>query len=181
METQNTSPAETVHPFEKAGLGKAPFKFVGAVSQNVSYGQAVVGHLNNGVEILTKAGGTCAYCGAGILNMYNVKSADGKTFHVGSDCILKVGGPDLAKKVNKAIAAKRKATAAANAEKKIAAAIFALTQTETRSKLASKPHPTIFLANKGETLLTWVEWVMAHCGPGGQLNAAKAVLLEMSK
>lgn len=73
------------HVFEEAGLGKAPFRFMG-ISQNLfKAGDAV------------KPGGTCDYCGTGILHEYKIVSADNKSFVVGSNCILKTGDKGIIK------------------------------------------------------------------------------------
>lgn len=74
----------TLHPFEARGLGQAPFKFVG-LSQNVSK----VGD----VEV---AGGTCDFCGTGIRWECRIRSHDGKTFVVGTDCVRKLDREDNA-------------------------------------------------------------------------------------
>ena len=70
------------HPFEKAGLGKAPFSCTG-VTENVF----VVG------DGTTKAGGCCDYCGTGIRWEFWIKGsiAGAKQFKVGCDCVAKTG------------------------------------------------------------------------------------------
>lgn len=68
----------TLHPFERAGLGTAPFKCVG-VRENW--------FTPAGFPEARKPGGCCNYCGTGILYEYSIESADGKTFVVGSDCV----------------------------------------------------------------------------------------------
>ncbi len=60
----------TLHPFEKAGLGKAPFHCVG-VEDNDSH---------------------CQFCGTPIRYRYYIHGEDGSEFHVGSDCVNKTGG-----------------------------------------------------------------------------------------
>jgi len=70
-----------IHPFEKAGLGKAPFTCVG-VHENV-YVTAGGAH--------KQPGGCCNYCGTGIQYEYEIVSADGAKFVVGSDCVARVG------------------------------------------------------------------------------------------
>jgi hypothetical protein len=81
-----TDIAENVgkHAFQVAGLGLAPFKFLG-VSRNV---------FNNG-DGTTKPGGSCDYCGTAIENEFNLRSTDGKEFKVGCDCIRKAGDVGL--------------------------------------------------------------------------------------
>jgi hypothetical protein len=70
------------HPFEKAGLGKAPFSCT-HVSENVFT-------LPDGTS---KAGGCCDYCGTGIRWEFWIKGsiAGAKQFKVGCDCVAKTG------------------------------------------------------------------------------------------
>jgi len=90
---------EKEHVFETAGLGKAPFTFVGMY---VSRGP-IRTELNGVVCEVGYAGqpmGTCEYCGNGIANCFQIKSADGKSFIVGSECVMKTGDNGLRAKVN---------------------------------------------------------------------------------
>jgi len=68
----------TLHPFERAGLGKAPFVCV-AVRENW--------FSPPGFPEARKPGGCCNYCSTGILYEYVIKSSDGREFIVGSDCV----------------------------------------------------------------------------------------------
>ena len=70
------------HPFEKSGLGKAPFSCT-HVTENV---------WDNG-DGTTKAGGFCDYCGTGIRWEFWIKGsiAGAKQFKVGCDCVAKTG------------------------------------------------------------------------------------------
>jgi len=70
------------HPFEKAGLGKAPFSCT-HVTENVFA-------LPDGTS---KAGGCCDYCGTGIRWEFWIKGsvAGAKQFKVGCDCVAKTG------------------------------------------------------------------------------------------
>ena len=81
METSNV-----LHPFEKAGLGKAPFKFIG-ITHNVGPIK-----LANGSEVGAPGQpmGTCNYCSNGIAYEHHIRSADGKTFKVGCNCVEKI-------------------------------------------------------------------------------------------
>lgn len=93
MTTTTTTAATTIHPFEARGLGKAPFRLVGLVKQDMAYGQVCLNRAEfdkTGILLTTKPGGTCAYCGTYIVNMFQVRSADGREFHVGCDCAEKV-------------------------------------------------------------------------------------------
>lgn len=79
-----------IHPFEKAGLGAAPFKCVAAYEKR---GPIKSYDAKSGVTLeIGYAGqpmGTCDYCGTGIALCFEIKSADGKRFIVGSDCVAK--------------------------------------------------------------------------------------------
>lgn len=110
--------AQTIHPFERAGLGKAPFRCTAVVTNWYS---ACPGH--------RQPGGSCDYCGTGIAYEYIISDSTGKTFKVGSDCVAKthaaVAGFDKVKAefqrekrnaVNKARREARAAAWAANRE-----------------------------------------------------------------
>ncbi len=156
-----------IHPFEKAGLGKAPFRYVGMIDQDIRYGERVIGSVG-GVEITTKPGGTCAYCGTYIVSMFQVESSDGNRFHVGCDCIRKVGGEKLVAATKSDV--KKAKEARENA--RIAEAKAAL---PTAYGLLSKPHPTLWRAQNGETMADWCRGMFSHAGRNGQLKAARVV------
>lgn len=67
-----------MHPFQKSGLGQAPFKCIG-VQENVFV-------MPDGS---TKGGGSCDYCGTGIRWEFLIASDDGRGFKVGCDCVEK--------------------------------------------------------------------------------------------
>ena len=73
----------TVHPFEKAGLGKAPFHFVGLTENFIVHPDGS-----------TQAAGCCDYCHTGIRNEYHIRSTDGNEFVVGCDCVEKLDRAD---------------------------------------------------------------------------------------
>lgn len=93
-----------LHPFEQAGLGKAPFRYLGSGEKRTNSGQPA---------------GTCEYCSRGILTCCVIGSADGKTFVVGCDCVRKVFGPtnrvltDMERDIARANLEKRRAKAEA--------------------------------------------------------------------
>lgn len=172
----NTPMTETkaVHPFTAAGLGAAPFRYLGEQAQQIAYGQRVVAEVDGGYQVTTKAGGTCAYCGQYIVIMHNVRSADGKVFHVGSDCIAKVYGPTH--KITRAARGVATAHAKRRTDDRIAACVKALTLEPVRAALAAKPHPSAVRAARGETLLDSVVWMMSHAGQAGKVRTATTVL-----
>lgn len=87
-----------IHCFEAAGLGKAPFVYLGCEYQEISHGERVLGSIG-GVAITTRPGGTCQYCGTAIVNLFRIRSSDGNEFIVGSECVLKTGDEGLIKLV----------------------------------------------------------------------------------
>jgi hypothetical protein len=69
-----------VHPFEKVGLGKAPYRFAG-------YGHKTF-QAFPGAPV--QVGTSCDFCGSGICNVFWVLSSDGNRFKTGCDCIYKI-------------------------------------------------------------------------------------------
>lgn len=81
--TNTLSNETTLHPFEAANLGQAPFRLVG-IRKNVY--SAAPGH--------SQPGGCCSYCSQGILWECVIRSHDGKVFAVGQDCVRKLDRDD---------------------------------------------------------------------------------------
>lgn len=168
--TPEQMPMSSVHKFESAGLGKAPFRCVGVSEER---GPRTVNM--NGVAVQVGAPGqpmgTCAYCGQGIAYCYQIQSADGKRFIVGSDCVEKTGDNgmiDLVKRAeNKRKTARRHDTEAEKikaGEPGIRAAIEA-----NQDKLSRYP----WRAEKGETLGDELEWLWKNSGTAGKLKLIK--------
>lgn len=82
---------DTIHVFERAGLGKAPFRFV-RMEERVHVSPD--GH--------ARAGASCDYCTTCIRFCCIIRSADGNEFKVGSDCVLKTGDAGLRRKLSDA-------------------------------------------------------------------------------
>lgn len=163
-----------LHPFERAGLGKAPFRYVGMAAQDLCYGQAILNRAEyeqTGVSVTTKPGGTCAYCGTYIVSMFNIRSGDGRVFHVGSDCVEKTGDAKLAAavKLEKRAADKAKREARATMVKDQLTAMLA--DDSARAKLAQSYHEDY----PSRTLLDWADWMLAHAGATGRSKTLKAV------
>ena len=74
-----------VHVFESAGLGLAPFRLDGFSESKF---QAAPG-------APVQPGSTCDYCGQGIMIVCAIRSADGKRFKVGCDCVAKTDDAGL--------------------------------------------------------------------------------------
>src|SRR5688572_901771 len=82
----------TIHPFEKAGLGLAPFRFTGMSKNVISHGDGI-----------TQPGGTCDFCGEGIMWECYIRAADGKIFKVGNVCVAKTNDPSITDPVQRAV------------------------------------------------------------------------------
>lgn len=92
---------QTIHPFEAAGLGKAPFNMVG-------FSEKVYSACPGAPE---QAAGSCDYCGTGIKYQCHIRSSDGRDFVVGTDCVMKLDRADnrLISQANKQIALAKQA------------------------------------------------------------------------
>ena len=153
---ENLKPGEVsqIHWFEKAGLGKGPFRFTGRVTENVYV--ACPG-------ATPKAGGSCDYCGTGIRYEFWVESADRKEFKVGCDCIHKTGDRGLIQQISKAereLRDKKNAVAKVRKAEKLASRIVNAKAIlpSVAGTLASQPHPSNYFADQGRTLLDYVNW-----------------------
>jgi len=150
------------HKFEAAGLGRAPFRFVG--HEHRTY-QACPG-------APIQVGGSCDYCGTGISDFYWIQDADGKRFKVGCECVKKLGDKGLVKQVAEA---KRKV----DREKRHARERVRLDELDAlldeggiEAELLEHPHP---MADSGAffaslTLLDWVGYMMQNAGTSGRLR-----------
>ena len=148
---------EKRHAFETAGLGLAPFRFVGCVEKKY---QAC-----HGAPI--QPGGTCDFCGNAIMECCVIISSDGRTFMVGSVCVYKTGDAGLVRVV-KADERRRKAERDAA---RIVAARQTIARDDVRSALAAKPHPMF----DDSTLLNWCLWMLDHAGTSGRIKAARSI------
>jgi hypothetical protein len=90
-----TTESTWVHPFEAAGLGKAPFTVRGY--QRLVY-QAVPGDPNCPVQ----PGASCDRCGQGTMHTYMIESADGVMSKVGCDCVERTGDTELSAALRRA-------------------------------------------------------------------------------
>ncbi|MDD5301541.1 MAG: hypothetical protein PHS14_00415 [Elusimicrobia bacterium] len=159
-----------IHLFERAGLGRAPFKLVDIVIRVGPY------PLGNGsyVGAPGQPVGSCKYCGEGIATCCVIEDADGRRFDVGNICVYKHGDVGLVAKTKKLIAKKNTEARHAREVKKIDWATAKLPEVVGRWK--ADPHPYKDMAERGRTLWDWAQWMMANAGNRGKLQVAK--LLE---
>lgn len=150
-----------MHKFERAGLGKAPFRVVG-------YERKVYVACPGAPA---QPGGTCDFCGQGIMDVFAIRSADGRVFDVGSDCVRKTGDAGLRVTIEGQVAELRRARdrerRALAAERTYAEIRDLLADERLRAALADRPHPQRWRADKGETALDQATWLAANCGAQG--------------
>lgn len=160
--TTIATPATTVHKFELAGLGRAPFRFV-RVERRVY--QACP-------DAPIQPGGSCAFCGEGLIECYVIRSSDAREFIVGCVCVYKTddrGLIDLVKRAaNKAKCEAKHARDAARIE----ACRRMLDNDAVWSALEALPHPRGFA---GASLATWCTWMLRNSGARGSIEVCKVV------
>lgn len=149
-----------MHKFEAAGLGKAPYQFVG---MTIEHYQAYPG-------APLQVGGSCDYCGQGIVNTFWFKSADGKKFKVGCDCFYKSNAKTkLYCQVEKA-EREFKRNAKADRDQSVIAQAKAKFEADP-AMFTDKPHP----AYPSKTLRDYVQWMMLNAGTSGKLKVSKLI------
>lgn len=163
--------APTQHRFEAAGLGKAPYEFRGI--EHKGYRPAP------GLPMMV--GGACAYCSTGISYRYWLRSADGKEFYVGSQCINKSGDAGL-RRIVKAEERKRRDRKAQEQAKAVSAELLERLGIDTvRDALAEHDHPNDHFASEGKTLLDWAWWMYDNAGTAGKKDALKVIEKHATK
>jgi len=149
-----------IHPFEKAGLGLAPFAFIGYSRETY---QACVG-------APIQPGASCDYCGTGITDVFAVQSADGKRSKVGCECIRKVAskGEKILTEVEQEVRRIQRERRHARERAKIDAGLALLEQ--NRERLAQMPHPAEWAAEQGKTMIDYADWYLKNAGNKGKIE-----------
>ncbi|HEY3498183.1 MAG TPA: hypothetical protein VGK73_25970 [Polyangiaceae bacterium] len=175
-----------IHPFEKAGLGKAPFRCVG-VTRKV--GPIRIANRDGTTTEIGAEGqpmGRCDFCGTGIADCYEIRSADRREFVVGCDCVAKVCAKGekvfseverMAMDLKNAAARKRHDAKAAASQAQLAELLAA---PQLRGKLSSKPSAYAWKAAEGATALDDAEWLARQCGHAGRLRLIKRLQSELA-
>ena len=133
---------EKIHKFEAAGLGIAPFRFIGV--ETAGDRAAVQRERESaGMVFTTNYATSCDYCGQGIQNAFRVRSADGREFKVGCECIRKTGDAGLMRAVSDEESAKRRQKSAKRREAKVERErrLLAAFRAGECASLRSQPHP----------------------------------------
>lgn len=152
-----------IHPFEEAGLGKAPFHFDG-VTENVYT-------TGNGAH--SQPGGCCKYCFHGIRYEFWVVSADGERFPVGCDCIRKISskGSKMLSEAEKAQKELKRQKAEEKLQTRIKSAKAILDSDS--NLLADMPHPSEW--RKEDSLRDYVNWMFENAGNSGMTRACRII------
>lgn len=153
-----------VHPFERAGLGVAPFRCIGSYESKY---QACPG-------APIQPGSSCDYCGQGIMLVCQIRSADKREFKVGCDCVTKTyrecASTDLERDARKVVDQVNKLkTAAANKRKDIRIAAALAKLEANRTALAEL---TVFDGRQDRNALERLEWLFTHAGRTGKMKAS---------
>lgn len=170
----------TENELEKMGLGKAPFKFLGSIeSPPKSMLEQNPEAYNNALRAFPKfdAGGigSCARCYYNITIHYVLKSSDGKTFPLGSECVHRLNDTTLTKQIDKEVAKRTKELKAKrDAEKKDKLGQL-LNDRKVIDKLRSLPHPFKEYADKGQTLYDSISKRASMSGTSGKNKILKEI------
>jgi len=172
MQTKTDNAAYVgVHVFTRSKLGLAPFRCIG-VYQDVGPKT-----LSDGSQVGSagQSMGVCDHCGTGIRDCYQIKSADGNTFVVGSSCVEKTGDAGLIKsyknspEVRAFIKAKRDLLNS-NKKEELSSLIEA-----NRERLSSMMKPKFGLLSQTESQLAYLLRVIPMCGAAGRARYLKHV------
>jgi hypothetical protein len=168
-----TTTIANIHPFEAAGLGKAPFRYVGHERQ---VGPIIT---ESGMEIgyAGQPMGTCDFCGQGIADCFSIQSADGNRFKVGCDCVAKIDGAENRDSGGAVEAILREAKKIRNERAKVARHAREQKQlTEAAEWLAAnadKLQSTADPKRAGSTLAAKWDWFSRNAGTTGKLDCYK--------
>ena len=161
-----------LHVFERAGLGKYPFRWLGA---RETVWQAYPGAPK-------QAGTTCDYCGQGIMTACDLQSADGKRFKVGCDCVMRSGDAGLLKayKASPSLRKLNRAKAAAKAARVEAEWNALMADAGNRAKLDAVKLPPPWQGGPERTLLSSLEWTWSRCGAAGRARYLKTLKAKLA-
>ncbi len=153
-----------IHKFELAGLGKAPYAYVGASENALTFPDGT-----------SKAGGCCDYCYTGIRYEFHFRSVDGKKFKVGSDCACKYGDAGMKHIVDAKVCEMNRQKRHVAEKVKLDELHRLLARDDVRSKLRETPHGNEKCAKDGATRFDQICWYMANAGTTGKLSWLKQI------
>jgi hypothetical protein len=163
----------SIHVFEKAGLGKAPYQFLGVTTciGPIDLGN---GHTVGGFG---QPMGSCQYCSTGIAYLFWLKSADGRKFYVGSDCIFKSGDAGL-RHIIEPIVLKHQKEVRENREHVLTMTFEEyLKQHPTFFADDTRPHPNSWYAKQGRTMGDYHAYCYRYAGKSKKARLARQFLM----
>ena len=168
--------ADVLHPFERSGLGKAPFHYIGMEEKVCKVRDSIV------------AGGSCDHCSACIRYCFWIASSDGQRFKVGCDCVMKLDRADNVfvskveaemKRVKLQASRERTALRKARERDRITNAAFGLLQDPMiAERFAAMPHPRGFTdrrTGRPLSLANYIDWMYRNAGHAGTLEVTKLI------
>lgn len=137
MTTETTN---RIHDFERAGLGIAPFSFVGAYEDRGPKSVTTRDVTTLTVGAPGQPMGTCAYCGQGIAICCRIVDVNGQSFVVGSDFVRRTyaEGSRVRREVDSAVRKIQSTRRAAKAEAKRVAEPASAAQIKFARELAER-------------------------------------------
>lgn len=147
-----------VHIFEQAGLGQAPYTFLHVSTMPSS----------------------CQYCSTPIIYQFWLRSADGRTFYVGSDCIHKSGDAGLAKVIDP-ILREHQRQLREKREQTILTMFATYVQATPNFWNDTFPgtHPNSYYASKGKTMGDYKQFCWEHSGSTKKVKMARGILISL--
>jgi hypothetical protein len=175
MDTSTLVPATvpSIHVFEKAGLGKAPYRYLGMEELRGPLAMPGGGFCGAPGQPM----GSCQYCSTGIAYLFWLESADGEKFYVGSDCIYKSGDAGL-RRIIEPIVAQHQATLRAD-RNRLLIDLFEdyLKKNPTYWSDDKRPHPFSWAAAQGKTYGDYSRFVYEHSGSSNKAAKARQFLI----
>lgn len=155
-----------MHVFERAGLGVAPYSFVGCYEKVF---QACP-------DAPRQPGASCDYCGTGIMLVFEVRSSDGKVFKVGCNCINKTGDAGLIKAYKNSPEVRARTAMMRHAREDRIINQFLTEMPGYFDSFANEPHPNAYFAAQGKSKADYLNYMWKMNGRTGKAKWAKALL-----
>jgi len=126
--------------FEKAGLGRSPFRLIDVVDRG-------------------RTDGTCSYCGHEIRYEFRIISADGHKSTIGSECIRSDWQPWAREAISSLATMKRAAKRRRLWDR---AAVACQIVEECGQRYAMQPHPNEYFASQGRTYRDYLLYILGR-------------------
>ena len=182
IEAEGCKEGETlVHVFEKAGLGIAPFRFIGVDERRGPMVISTEGGVTTSCGAPGQPMGVCDYCGEGIVECCVIQDARGKRFIVGNVCVGRTGDKGLKKQMDPILNKARRDARHASEANGIEWAQGQLQDQALCAQLDREPHPMEHMAKMGHTRLSWACWMMDHAGNSGRMQVVRYLRKVVAK